>query len=294
MKISRSLPLLLFATLTLTLSQPQVIDATVSDKFFARNGEIIDRWGITRTNSLGENGFLRIRFANSPQHQQSFTSITGFTPIIVDESLDEDTDLAWELGLNFRKKYPDRHQRAEKIFQFVRDNVAYTSDSDQFGRNEFAQNADELATNILEGKSGKGDCEDSAILLAVMYKASGYRSALVLTPGHVATLVYLPDYKKVTRKMSLGMEYGWVWAEATGSNNRLGWIPESLLGTRMIANEITTDNTQIKTRPTVEATTKEDKSYVRKDQSTLRGGISLIAIMGFLWIVGRTKQKKIG
>jgi transglutaminase-like putative cysteine protease len=280
--------------LTLTLSQPQVTDATVSDQFFARNGEVIDHWGIIRTNSLGENGFLRIRFANPPQHQQSFTSITGFTPIIVNESLGKNTDLAWELGLNFRKKYPDRYQRAEKIFQFVRDNVVYTSDSDQFGRNEFAQNADELALNILKEKSGKGDCEDSAILLAVMYKASGYRSALVLTPGHVATLVYLPDYKKATRKMSLGKEYGWVWAEATGYNNRFGWIPESVLGTRMIANEVTTDNTQIKTRPTLEATTKEDKPYVREDKSILRGGISLIAIMGSLWIIGRKKQKKIG
>jgi len=62
----------------------------------------------------------------------------------------------------------------------------------------------------------------------------------------------------------------------------------------MIANEVTTDNTQIKTRPTLEATTKEDKPYVREDKSILRGGISLIAIMGSLWIIGRKKQKKIG
>ena len=84
-----------------------------------------------------------------------------------------------------------------------------------------------------------GDCEDSAILLAVLYKAAGFRSAMVLMPGHVATLVFLPEYRKSLRSMTLSGEKGWVWGEATGATNPFGWIPEGLNKEEMIAREVT-------------------------------------------------------
>ncbi|GAH45380.1 unnamed protein product, partial [marine sediment metagenome] len=74
-------------------------------------------------------------------------------------------------------KYPGRFQRAEAVFRFVRDRVKYTPDIDQFDYEEFAQNADELASSIDQNGVGYGDCEDSAVLLAVMYKGAGFRSA---------------------------------------------------------------------------------------------------------------------
>jgi len=129
--------------------------------------------------------------------------------------------------------YPDIHQRAEKIFAFTRDKVKYTSDADQFGFPEFAQNADELAATIGEEGFAYGDCEDYAVLLAVMYKGAGFRSAIVLASDHTAALVYLPEYNKANEILSVNGELGWVWAEATGGNNPLGWMPERFIGKRL-------------------------------------------------------------
>jgi len=119
--------------------------------------------------------------------------------------------------------------------------VEYTSDVEQTGSEEFARNADELATAIMEDGVGEGDCEDMAVLLAVMYRAAGFRSAVVLVSGHTAVLVYLPEYKKATAFFELGGEPGWVWAEATGRNNPLGWVPDQYLGTEIAAYEISAE-----------------------------------------------------
>ena len=80
--------------------------------------------------------------------------------------------------------------------------------------------------------------EDSAALLAVMYKAAGYRTAIILAPGHTAAMVYLPDYDKTPVAFELEGEPGWVWAEATGGNNPLGWVPEDLTDVEIAAYEI--------------------------------------------------------
>ena len=104
----------------------------------------------------------------------------------------------------------------------MRDRVRYTSDIDQFEHVEFAQNADELAAVLEEGRAGYGDCEDSAVLLAVMYKGAGYRSAIVIGKEHTACMVYLPDYDSAPVFFEVDGETGWVWAEATGRNNPLG------------------------------------------------------------------------
>jgi len=199
--------------------------ATPSEKFFEHGGEVYDGFGICRNRFTGEDGFMQ------------FTE-DGFDPIIVRESLGENIDIAWELGRAFSDKYPDPNQRAQQIFRFVKNKVVYTSDMDEFGYEEFAQNADELAGAILKNGSAPGDCEDDAILLAVIYKAAGFRSAIVLAPEHAAALVYLPDYNKAAHALTLEGETGWVWAEATGRNNDLGWFAPSLVGKLMVAREL--------------------------------------------------------
>jgi len=199
--------------------------AAPSQGFFERGDDIYDSFGISRNRSMGEDGFMQI-------------SEDSFDPIIARESLGENIDIAWELGLSFIEEYPEPHQRARQIFYFVRDRVVYTSDVDEFGHKEFAQNADELIGAILENGAAPGDCEDDAILLAVLYKAAGFRSAIVLAPGHAAALVHLPDYNKAARTFNLEGEEGWVWAEATGRTNALGWFAPSLVGEPMAAREL--------------------------------------------------------
>ena len=199
-----------------------------SEGFYQRGGDIFDDWEICRTAASGVDGFYQI-------------TETGFRPVIAFQSLGEQANVAYSLGEQIAAKYPDPLQRAEAVFDFVRDRVEYTSDIDRNGSEEFAQNADELATTIVEDGSGEGDCEDMVVLLAVMYKAAGFRSAIVLVSGHTAVLVYLPEYNKATAFFELEGEPGWVWAEATGRNNPLGWVPEQYLGTEVAAYEISAE-----------------------------------------------------
>jgi hypothetical protein len=209
----------------LAVVMPASILAVPSAKFYQEGGEIFDDWDICRTNADGEDGFFQI-------------STTGFYPIIVGESLGQNADKAYRVGQQFAEDYPDMHQRAEKIFAFARDRVRYTSDESQFSFAEFAQNADELAVTIEDEGVAYGDCEDYAVLLAVMYKGAGFRSAIVLAPEHAAALVYLPEYREANQSLSVDGEVGWIWAEATGGNNPLGWMPEDLVGTELEVYEV--------------------------------------------------------
>jgi len=166
-----------------------------SEGFYEKGGNIFDNWEICRTRAFGVDGFYQI------------TEI-GFRPVIAFESLGEQANMAYSLGEQIADEYPDPLQRAEAVFHFVRDRVEYTTDIDQNGSEEFALNADELAIAIMENGIGYGDCEDMVVLLAVMYKAAGFRSAIVLVPDHTAILVYLPDYNKATAIFELKDEPG--------------------------------------------------------------------------------------
>jgi len=237
--------------------------AAPSQGFFERGDDVYDSFGISRNRSMGEDGFMQL-------------SEDRFDPIIARESLGENIDVAWELGLSFIEEYPEPHQRARQIFYFVRNRVFYTSDIDEFGHEEFAQNADELAAAILENGTAPGDCEDDAILLAVLYKAAGFRSAIVLAPSHAAALVHLPDYNKAARTFTLEGEEGWVWAEATGRTNALGWFAPSLVGEPMAARELSE-----------EAIHKKELTYrltpIR--QASSRAGFSFGGISPFFSVV---------
>jgi len=200
--------------------------ASPSENFNEINGDVFDDWEICRTRASGTNGFYQV-------------TQTSFRPVIAFESLGVNADTAYRLGEQFADEYPDRNKRAEAIFSFVRDRVRYTSDIDQFDHEEFAQNADELAAIIEGGRAGYGDCEDSAVLLAVMYKGAGYRSAIIIGEGHTAAMVYLPDYTQAPALFELNGEPGWVWAEATGRNNPLGWTSKEYLDVELAAYEIT-------------------------------------------------------
>jgi hypothetical protein len=275
-----TLKMMLIALLcALTIGQlvPSMTSASPSDRFYEQEGHIYDDWGIIRTTGVGDNGFLAI------------TSDT-FDPIIARESLGDDMDIAWQLGEELARKYPDRNQRAEQIFYFVRDRVVYVSDEDQFGEREFAQNADEVAGTIVEDGRALGDCEDSAILLAILYKAAGFRSAMVLMPGHIATLVYLPEYTKAVRTMTLAGEKGWIWGEATGATNPFGWIPEGVSKAEMIAREVTTGRLDDQgTGP--DLPTVQEQSPARGPGSTSTTGVfSLMGTVGLLGLMASGRR----
>jgi len=262
------------------LAATSYVSATPSAGFTEMDGDIFDSWGICRTTASGQDGFYQV-------------SETAFRPVIAFESLGESADSAYSLGEQIARKYPDQLQRAVEVFYFVRDRVNYTPDIDQLWEDgaryeEFAQNADELATIIDQDGVGYGDCEDSTVLLAVMYQGAGYRSAITVGPGHTAALVYLPDYKKATVIFELEGEPGWVWAEATGKNNSLGWVPKELINAKLAAYEIS-----------AEAIAPEKPSAAPPTASIAQTGggasaqpFSFISIIALLWLLPLFRRRR--
>ena len=272
MKKIKVLPILILV-LVAGLAATDYASATPSAGFRNINGDIFDDWEISRTRGVGEDGFYQI-------------SRTGFRPVIAFESLGEESNLAYDLGEQFADKYPNQLQRAEEIFYFVRDTVKYTSDTDQFKYDEFAQNADELATAIIQDGVAYGDCEDSAVLLAILYRGAGYRSAIAFGPGHTAAMVFLPEYKKAS-VFELEGESGWVWAEATGKNNPLGWVPKQFVDVELAAYEISEEAI---------VSTKETAAPLIAVTKAGGGTSSLpfpfISIIGLLWFMSLFRRKR--
>jgi len=203
---------------------PTTVLAVPTGNYYGGGGKVYDDWDICRTQGDGEEGFMR------------YTG-DSFEPVIAAESLGENAEAAYLRGLQFIAEYPDENARAEAIFTYIRDNVQYMSDRSQFGYAEFAQNADEVYSRIVDGNA-YGDCEDYAVLLGVMCLGAGLRSAIVLAPEHAATLVYVPGYERANRVLAVNGDRGWVWAEATGGNNPFGWMPEQCVGADLVAYEL--------------------------------------------------------
>jgi len=236
-----------------------------AENFYKIKGEIYDSWQICRTRAEGVDGYFQI-------------SEKGFRPIIIYEGFASDTNIAYKLGQEFHQRYPDFYQRAEQIYLFARNRIRYTQDVDQFGYREFAQNADETAAEIEKGRA-KGDCEDYAIFLATMYKAAGYRTAIVLIPGHAAALLYLPGYQKANIDLKFNGEKGWIWVEATGRNNPLGWYPQKALQDETFAYEIKEIE---ELSPQVES---EGEIAQVKGKSGVLSISPFFSILFFMWII---------
>ncbi len=229
--------LILGIVLTLTAINP--VFAIPSSEPTEKDKDRYDDWNVARTRPYGEDGYF--------QH----ISRQDFRPVIVFESLGGYQDIAYKIGEEFAAQYPNRQQCAEKIFCYVRDRVHYTSDIDIYNVEEFATNADELAQTIEKEGRTCGDCEDMAILLAVMFKGAGFRSAIVVVPGHAAAMVHFdpPGYKKANVDWAFKGESGWIWAEATGRNNPLGWTPEDLTSEEIWFYEISVEEPNLEEPP---------------------------------------------
>ncbi|KXB03960.1 hypothetical protein AKJ47_01255 [candidate division MSBL1 archaeon SCGC-AAA261G05] len=266
----RKLALASLVTLVLLSSVGSCI--ATSSNFYTRNGEKYDNWSLCRTRCWGEDGFFQV-------HN------TTFRPAIAFESLGELKNTAWEVGEGLAERYSG-NELAKQIFDYVRDHVIYTSDSIQFAYDEFARNADEVAEEIESNGSSRGDCEDYAVLLAVMFKAAGFRSAVVLAPEHAAAPVYLPGYPGANAFWDFRGEGGWIWAEATGRTNPLGWIPPELMRSDLLAYEIGEE-------PVLEGEGKSEKLATSGGGGQMFfGGSSFFSMLLFLWMLSLFKRRR--
>jgi hypothetical protein len=177
-------------------------------------GEWYDSWGFNRNYYGGSDGFI---------------------PNVAYESLGTDKELAYSIGEWFRTNYPQKVERAEAVLAYVQRWTDYGYDVDNVYMNdipqdEWAWNADELAHKFDENTNSVaiGDCEDMSFLCSTIYLAAGFDVALVSPPEHVALLIWLPEYDNANYYWDIpndGREHGWIWVEATGEENPLGWTP---------------------------------------------------------------------
>jgi hypothetical protein len=181
--------------------------------FTYNSGEWYDDWGITRTYAEGSNGYL---------------------PLLLAETIGDNSEQAYSIGQRLQDTYSDRNTLATKILKYVQTWVEYGYDSDNVFMNgvaqeEWAWNADELAHSFdtSTGQVAVGDCEDMSFLGATIYEGAGFETAIIDAPGHVALLIWLPDFQNANQYWDLddGRGAGWIWVEATGSSNPLGWTP---------------------------------------------------------------------
>ena len=261
--------------LALCLLSPFAVAALPTSNFYEGGSDIYDDWDVCRTRGDGSDGFLQYVGGD-------------FDPVIAYESLGENANRAYVTGFQLAQEYPKLDVRAEVIFAYARDGVKYTSDRSQFGYVEFAQNADELANIIAEEGVAYGDCEDYAFLLGAMYLGAGMRSAIVLAPDHAATLVYLPGYVEANRVLTLDGEEGWIWAEATGGNNPLGWMPDQYMRVELVAHELT--NTGL---PTPAPQTKPVAEITRHRGTDFSLPVPPFwLIMLVLWLIARVGRRR--
>jgi hypothetical protein len=110
---------------------------------------------------------------------------------------------------------------------------------------EWAWNGDEMAHMVQTAIDTTGaviaDCEDVAFFCATLYYGAGFDIALVDAPNHCALLVWFPDYPNANIYWDIqdGRGYGWIWVEATGKQNPVGWTPPSFNDGDFIAYPIT-------------------------------------------------------
>ena len=209
----QSIMLLVLLTV-LVISQSQFVSGLPASSFKYIEGDWYDNWGINRNYCAGPDGYL---------------------PNLATETLSQNKELAYSIGEWFQTNYPSRTDRAIAVLKYVQTWTEYGYDSDNVIRGgvpqeEWAWNADEMAHAFNEstGVKAVGDCEDMAFLCGTVYVGAGFDAAIVDAPEHVALLIWLPEFSNANTYWNLtndDRDAGWIWVEATGSSNPLGWTP---------------------------------------------------------------------
>ncbi len=165
----------------------------------------------------------------------------GYLPALASETLGEYKELAFSIGQEFQSNYPVRTERAVAILKYVQTWTEYGYDSENVimggqYQEEWAWNADEMAHKFDEttGVTAIGDCEDMAFLCGTIYVGAGFDAAVIDATDHAALLIWLPEFSNANSYWDLPNdgrdEAGWIWVEATGHSNPLGWTPPDYEG----------------------------------------------------------------
>jgi len=114
----------------------------------------------------------------------NYTKVTSFVtyddPVVRD--LSDSLRSAYGSGAVLDQDY------AAFILGFVQIVFVYYSDNDLYGQEEYFAYPLEVITHR------GGDCEDTAIFAAALFKAAGFDAGVIMIPGHAVAAVGLDDY----------------------------------------------------------------------------------------------------
>lgn len=133
-----------------------------------------------------------------------------------------DSVIASFRSLQKKNNMSDR-QIIEELINFVQQGIVYQYDIEGTGQKEYPKYPIETLTE------GKGDCEDSAMLLCGLIYCYGYGSCLIELPGHLAVGALCSNSEKGTYYNYNGKRY--YYLESTGSGWNIGQIPDDYKNT---------------------------------------------------------------
>lgn len=187
--------------------------------FTKKQGYWYDSWDVNRNYGDGADGYLLW---------------------MIYESVGSNRERAFEIGQQFLNTHPTRVSRARAILDYVTTYMRYGYDSDyvvmeNVAQEEWAWNPDEMVNMVEAARANsqvaRGDCEDFSFLLGTLYLAAGYDVTIIEMPGHVALMIWLPEYENANLYWDVPNDgrsnAGWIWVEGTaGSAQVLGYTPE--------------------------------------------------------------------
>lgn len=110
----------------------------------------------------------------------------------------------------------------KSLYYYVKNNINYLSDP----KKEYIQHPEETLI-------GAGDCEDQAILLAMLAKSIGIEARIAIIPGHAYTQVYYPEAPRKYKGKD-----GWISLDPTCEPCIFGEAPKKEEIIMTISNKI--------------------------------------------------------
>lgn len=137
--------------------------------------------------------------------------------------LDMVQDVQTSLQEQFDETDLEPIQEINLYITFV-NSITYAFDIDQYRLNDY------WATPFETLVSGKGDCEDTSVLLSTLFSIRGWNSALITLPGHEAVCVNpLPISVEPGSKAFIRYGgYRYYYCESTGCCRDMGELPEDV------------------------------------------------------------------
>lgn len=201
------------ATQTVNIESKKTSESDIINKVYKFEFE-----GSERTWKIGVNQELYQYFKNLDRARTSDYSVYVSNPYddpFISQLLEKFTET------KEKEDYSDR-ELVDFILAFVQ-SLEYIPDDVSTGFDEYPKYP--LETLVEDG----GDCEDTSILLASLYREMGYGAVLLRLPGHMAVGVKGSSDMPGTYYEKNGSKYYYV--ETTSNNSEIGQIPEEFKNT---------------------------------------------------------------